>query len=149
MSRVQETLFALDTAVWIHWIEQDERFLPAVNPWFAALREERATAVTSVLALLETLTGAFRRGDDLLARRYEEILGRLSGVTLLPVTRSVARRAARLRALHALATPDAIHVATAVDARAQVFVTTDRRLARVSEIPVRVLKPVAPKRNRR
>jgi predicted nucleic acid-binding protein len=149
VSRDEKTLFALDTAVWIHWIEQDERFLPAVAPWFAALREERATAVTSVLALLETLTGAFRRGDDLLARRYEEILGRLSGVTVLPVTRSVARRAAQLRTFHGLATPDAIHVATAIEARAEKFVTTDRRLARVKEIPVRVLKPGAPTRPRR
>ncbi len=148
MSRDGRKLFALDTAVWIHWIEQDERFLPTVVPWFAALREERADAVTSVLALLETLTGAFRRGDDLLARRYEEVLGRLSGVTVIPVTRSVAHRAARLRAFHALATPDAIHVATAIEAQADEFVTTDRRLARVKEIPVRILKPTTPRRRR-
>jgi predicted nucleic acid-binding protein len=142
-------LIALDTAIWIHWIEQDERFLPAVTPWFTAIREERATAVTSVLSLLETLTGAFRRQDDVLARRYEEVLSGLSGVAVVPVTRSVARRAAQLRARHDLCTPDAIHLATAVEAHAEEFVTTDRRLARVREIPVRVLKPVALKRPRR
>ena len=120
-----------------------------MSPWFEALRDERATAVTSVLALLETLTGAFRRGDDLLARRYEEVVGGLSGVSILPVTRSVARRAAQLRAVHGLATPDAIHVATAVEARADEFVTTDRILARVTEIPVRVLRPSPAKRRRR
>lgn len=148
MSRDSRHLFALDTALWIHWIEHDERFLPAVAPYFVAIREGRATAVTSVLTVLETLTGAFRRRDDLLARRYDEILTGLSGVVVAPVTGSIARRAAELRARHALTTPDAIHVATAIEARAEEFVTTDRALARVREIPVRVLKPVAPPRHR-
>jgi predicted nucleic acid-binding protein len=58
----------------------------------------------------------------------------------VPVTLEVARHAARLRAAYGLRTPDAIHLATAVAAEAAEFVTTDRRLARVKEIEVRVLK---------
>jgi len=38
------------------------------------------------------------------------------------------------------ARPDAIHLATAFAAEAAEFVTTDRRLARVKEIEVRVLR---------
>jgi predicted nucleic acid-binding protein len=49
---------------------------------------------------------------------------------------------ARLRAANRLRTPEAIHLVTALEAGASAFVTTDRRLARVAEIPVRVLRPV-------
>ena len=48
----------------------------------------------------------------------------------------IAHRAAEYRARYGLRTPDAIHVATAVQARAEVFLTNDRRLRRVEEIDV-------------
>jgi predicted nucleic acid-binding protein len=57
------------------------------------------------------------------------------------VDRAIGEGAARLRARYGLRTPDAIHLATAVAARAEAFVTTDRRLARVRELEVRVLRP--------
>lgn len=139
-------LLAFDSSVWIAWIEQKPEFLSLVRPLFEQLGAGRLGTVTSVLGLLEILTGAFRRGDDHLARRTEEALTHMDGSTLMPVTPAVARVAARLRAVHGLRTPDVVHIATAILANAAAFVTMDRRLARVTEIPIRILKPVAPKR---
>jgi predicted nucleic acid-binding protein len=133
-------LVALDTPVWIAFIEQKSAFLADVNPLFESLKSGRVRVVTSTVGLIEILTGALLRGDELLARRAEEILTGLNGSTVVPVTLEVARQAARLRAAYGLRTPDAIHLATAVAAEAAEFVTTDRRLARVKEIDVRVLK---------
>ena len=133
-------LVALDTPVWIAFIEQKSAFLADVNPLFESLKSGRVRVVTSTVGLIEILTGALLRGDELLARRAEEILTGLNGSTVVPVTLEVARQAARLRAAYRLRTPDAIHLATAVAAEAAEFVTTDRRLARVKEIEVRVLK---------
>ena len=133
-------LVALDTPVWIAFIEQKSAFLADVNPLFESLKSGRVRVVTSSVGLIEILTGALLRGDELLARRAEEILTGLEGSTVVPVTLEVARHAARLRAVYGLRTPDAIHLATAVAAGALEFVTTDRRLARVKEIEVRVLK---------
>lgn len=133
-------LVALDTPVWIAFIEQKSAFLADVNPLFENLKSGRIRVVTSSVGLIEILTGALLRGDELLARRAEEILTGLDGSTIVPVTLEVARHAARLRAAYGLRTPDAIHLATAVAAEAVEFVTTDRRLARVKEIEVRVLK---------
>ena len=99
--------------------------------------------VTSAVGLIEILTGALLRGDEILARRAEEVLTDLDGSTIVPVTLEIARHAARLRASYGLRTPDAIHLATAVATRAAEFVTTDRRLARVKQIEVRVLKPAS------
>lgn len=136
-------LVALDTPVWIAFIEQKSAFLADVNPLFESLKSGRVGVVTSSVGLIEILTGALLRGDELLARRAEEILTGLNGSTVVPVTLEVARQAARLRAAYGLRTPDAIHLATAVAAEAAEFVTTDRRLARVKEIEVRVLKAAA------
>jgi predicted nucleic acid-binding protein len=133
---------AFDTPVWIHWVEQNRRFLPAVAPLVTGLAEGRIVVVTSILAILEILTGVFARGDELRAHRYRDIFDNTEGVAVLEVDRAVAEGAARLRARYRLKTPDAIHLATALAARASVFVTTDRRLARVREVEVRILRPV-------
>ena len=142
MSRALPVL-ALDTGPWILWIEQNPALLPAVGPIFREIEEGRATAVTSVIAVLEVLTGAMRREDDVLVRRYESLFAESAGVVVLDVDMDIARRAAGLRARYDVRTADAIHLATALAAGASAFVTTDRRLARVKEIEVRVLKAAA------
>lgn len=135
-------IIALDSAPWIYWTEQDRRFLPSIAPLMEQLAQRQITVIASVLAFLEAQTGALRMGDEVRARRYEELFTNSEGVVLVEVTVTIAARAARLRAAHRLRTPDAIHLATALEAGASAFVTTDRRLARVREIPVRVLKPI-------
>ena len=134
------TTLALDTGPWILWIEQSPAFLPIVGPIFREIEEGRATAVTSVMTVLEVLTGAMRRDDDVLVRRYESLFTESAGVVVLDIDMDIARRAAELRAKHDVRTADAIHLATALAAGASAFVTTDRRLARVQEIEVRVLR---------
>ncbi len=52
----------------------------------------------------------------------------------------VADRAASLRARYRLRTPDAIQLATALQARADVFLTNDRDLQRVEEVPVLLIE---------
>lgn len=142
-------LVAVDSSPWIVWIEGDRRLLPAVASVFEEIARGRVRVVSSTIVLLEVLTGAFRRRNELLARKFEAALSDVEGVALLPVTREIAREAARLRTVHGLRTPDAVHIATAILANAAAFVTMDRRLARVTEIPIRILKPASPKRPRR
>lgn len=143
MRRASLSPIALDTGPWILWIEQNPAFLPVVGPIFREIEEGRATAVTSVMTVLEVLTGAKRQEDDVLVRRYESLFTESAGVVVLDVDMDIARRAAGLRALYGVRTADAIHLATALAAGASAFVTTDRRLARVKEVEVRVLKAVS------
>ena len=49
---------------------------------------------------------------------------------------AMADRAAHLRARYDLRTPDSIHLASALESRADLFLTNDRRLCQVEEIPV-------------
>ena len=139
---------AIDTAPLISWLERNPRFAPAIAGILKPVIDGEALAVVSTLALLEVLTGAYRRGDGALAKRYEDLFSNTEGIAVLPVDAAIATEAARLRTRYRLSTADAIHIATALVAGAPVFLTTDRRLARVKEIDVRVLRPTPPKRKR-
>lgn len=57
----------------------------------------------------------------------------------MDVTSTIAENAARLRAKYNLRTPDALHVATALQTNCNAFLTNDLGLKRVNEIVVLVL----------
>jgi len=79
------------------------------------------------------------KGNTDYEKAYVEMLINSNGIDLIPVSIAIARHAAQLRARHNLRTPDAIHVATALEAGCQAFLTDDLGLKRVSEIRVLVL----------
>lgn len=122
---------ALDTPVLIYFIEQHPKFYPVVQPLFEAIDAGKLKAVTSELTLLEVLVAPYRFSNDATARRYERILTRAAHLSLLPVSRNVLRAAARLRGATGLETPDAIQLATGLEAGATSFVTDDRSLPEI------------------
>jgi predicted nucleic acid-binding protein len=119
---------ALDTAVFIYWMEENPRFLPAVQPVMEAIDAGSLPAVTSALTLLETLVVPYREGDRALAQAYERYLTRSRGLELVPLEVPVLRTAAELRATTGVKTPDALQLAAALHARCTAFLTQDRRL---------------------
>jgi predicted nucleic acid-binding protein len=142
----ERILFAFDSGPWIHWGEQNENFLTDLTPMMDSLAEGGLVVITSVLALIEVLTGTFRTRDEVRSRRYLKLFEATEGVEVLDVDREIAIAAARLRSRYGLRTPDAIHVATGVAAGASAFVTTGRRLSIIREIEVRVLRAAHPLR---
>lgn len=58
---------------------------------------------------------------------------------MFEVTRAVIDRATELRARLGFKTPDAIHLASAIEASADLFITGDRAFARFADLPVRVV----------
>lgn len=60
---------ALDTQVFIYFIEEDQRVLPLVKPLFEAIDHGTLLAVTSGLTLLEVLVVPYRIGNRSLADR--------------------------------------------------------------------------------
>lgn len=83
-----------------------------------------------------------RNGDVQLADRYRDILMHSPGLASLPLTGDIAEEAARLRAQHGLRTPDAVQMATALTAGAQVFLTNDARLRPLPAMQVLTLDSV-------
>lgn len=119
---------ALDTAVFIYFIEEHARYLPIIEPLFAEVAQGEREIVTSALTLLEVMVVPFRAGDAALAARYEALLTRSRGLHLIAIDRDQLRAAAQLRARYGVRTPDALQLAAALQARCSAFVTNDRRL---------------------
>jgi predicted nucleic acid-binding protein len=129
---VAEGPVGLDTVAFIYWIEEHPRFLPIVEPLFAAIDAERIQAISSTLTLLEVLVVPYRVGDLPLAERYEDLLTRSRGLRLMKIDRAQLRAAAQLRGVHSgVKTPDAIQLCAALSGGCKTFVTNDRVLPSV------------------
>ena len=127
---------ALDTSAFIYLIERHPTFFPAVEPIFAEIDTGNVRAVTSVLALLEVLVKPIESGAMALAQDFRAAITASTSLRVLDVDRNLAERAAEIRAAHRIRTPDAIHLATAQIAGADVFVTNDDKLRRFPDVPV-------------
>jgi len=127
---------ALDTVAFIYFIEEHERFVSVVAPLFVDTARGRRRLVTSALTLLEVLVVPYRAGDFALAERYEALLTRSRGLTLVGIERGQLRAAAQLRAAYGVRTPDALQLAAALAHRCAAFVTNDRRLPQIPGLRV-------------
>ena len=132
---------ALDTVAFIYLIEEHTKFLPVLEPVFAAIDSGRLNAVTSSLTLLEVLVIPYRAGDRALADRYEHILAHGRGLEMRQIDRAQLRAAAYLRAAHrGIRTPDAIQLAAALAAGCSAFLTNDRDLPPIPGLAVLQLR---------
>jgi len=132
---------ALDTAIFIYYIEENEVFLPLVAPIFEDVAAGRREVVTSSLTLLEVLVVPYRAGNLALAERYEACLSRSRGVRLVEIGRPQLRIAAQLRTIHpSVRTPDALQLAAALSAGCSTFVTNARDLPAVTGLEVLKLR---------
>jgi len=135
---------ALDTVAFVYFIEEHPRYLPLLDPVFAAIDKERLLAIASSLTLLEVLVVPYRAGNIPLAERYEQVLTRSRGLRLVDIDRTQLRAAAQLRALHpGLRTPDAIQISAALSGGCSVLLTNDRDLPRVPGLRILQLRDFA------
>jgi predicted nucleic acid-binding protein len=131
---------ALDTSIFIYFIERHPRFIKLVRELFRQIEGRRLTAVTSAITLLEVLALPFRVGNVVLAERYETLLTRSTGLGLVDLDRRQLRLAAQLRARHAVRPADALQLAAGLSANCTAFVTNDHDLPRVPGIETIVLE---------
>jgi len=119
---------AVDTAIFIYFIEENPRFLPAILPLFIQADQGNRELITSALTLLEVLVVPYRAGNRHLAERYEALLTRSRGIRLVELSHDQLRAAAQLRAATNVKTPDALQVVAAISGGCTTFLTNDRRL---------------------
>jgi predicted nucleic acid-binding protein len=129
----------LDTVPFIYQFETHGTFTTAAHDLFDGLSASRYSACTSVLTLCEIVARPLRYGLERTTERYRMLISEMPNVRLIDIDASIAMEAPRLRATYRLEVPDALHVASCLAAGASAFVTNDRQLKRIREIPVLLL----------
>jgi predicted nucleic acid-binding protein len=122
----------------IYSVEKHPVYWPLLQPLWQAAQGKTIEIVSSDLVLMETLVGPLKSGDTALAQTYEQLFHQAQ-TRLLPITQSVLREAAQLRATTKLKTPDAIHAATARQAGCVLFVSNDVGFRGVGGLSVEIL----------
>lgn len=131
----------IDTAVAIYSVEWNPEYFELLQPLWLKFQAKEVELVSSELILMETLVIPLRNEDELLINAYEELL--LSEpMQLIPISQSILRQAANLRANTNLKTPDAIHAATALSVNCDFFITNDLGFRNLSNLSVVILSEV-------
>jgi len=129
----------IDSNVLIYFIEAHPQYHQAARAIFQAIESGRNHGVCSTLALMEVLVQPYRMHNDELVNRFYGLLTTYPHLLWVELSTQAADLAARLRAEHRLKTPDAILLATTMQAGATGFIGNDAGLKRVPELDVLVL----------
>lgn len=128
----------VDANAIIYSVERVEPYRSLLAPMWEAVRAGRLTLTSSELVALEILIKPLRDGNVRLEMLFRSILASAE-LELIPATLETWEDAARIRAETGLATPDALHVATALQSGCELFITNDTDFRRVQGLPVVVL----------
>lgn len=135
------SLVYLDTSPVIYSVEKFPEYVPLLAPLWLKLQTGEIEIVSSELILMETLVLPLRNSNSILINAYEELLIS-SEMRLIPISQSILRQAANLRATTSLKTPDAIHAATALSINCNQFITNDKGFRNIPDLPVVILNEV-------
>ena len=127
-------IIGLDTSIFIYHFEAHPRYLPLTTLALSGVAQGDQQGVTSVITLMELTVRPHQLGRPAVAQHYEALLSHFPNLLLADVDRSVARRAAALRARYRVRPADALQVAASLVHHATAFLTNDRGLARLNPL---------------
>ena len=130
----------VDTPIVIYSVEFNPDYWQLLQPLWAKLQANEISIVSSELTLMECLVVPLRNGNTLLIDTYEQLLS--SQISLVPISQTILKNAAQLRATTSLRTPDAIHAATALSQGCTLFLTNDSGFRNVLNLSVVILSEV-------
>jgi len=128
-------LYYWDTCIFLAWLKDEERKIgemDGVREVIDRTKRREAKIMTSVLALVEVLSGRIPAGMDTL---FKGMMKRVNQVSMDGKVASLAhdiRNYAATSGSKVMATPDAIHLATAILYRVNEFHTFDDALLQLS-----------------
>lgn len=129
----------IDTSVWIYHFERHPDLGSAAGRVIESLERGAFHGVASELTLLELTVKPLQLGRQDVADDYELLLDYFPHFELVPITRNILLDAAGLRARQRLRSPDAIQLATGLNAGATLAVTNDDAWRKVPLIEIVIL----------
>jgi predicted nucleic acid-binding protein len=122
----------------IYFIEMNPVWGPKVTAHLTALLASGDQLAISDLTRLECQVGPLMAGNTVLLSKFTTLF-QSPDMRVLPLTAAVCDRAAALRAKYRFKTPDAMHLAAAIEHGCDRFLTNDVNLTSCTEITVEVL----------
>jgi predicted nucleic acid-binding protein len=131
-------LIYLDSCIVIYLIEQPPGFGPRASSRAGKLFAAGDKVVVSDLTRLECRCHPLAAGDTATLGHFDLFFAK-TAEKVVQLTTAVCDRATEIRAKYHFKTPDAIHLAAAVEAGSDVFLTNDTRLNSFTGLAVEVL----------
>jgi predicted nucleic acid-binding protein len=127
-----------DSVILIYFLEYTGPLNARAASRLAALRAAGDQIAVSDLTRLECRVLPLRLGDATALAQWDQFF-RQPDVVRVPITTVVFDRATAIRAAHNFKTPDSLHLAAAVEAGCDLFLTNDAHLNAFPDIPIEVL----------
>jgi predicted nucleic acid-binding protein len=120
----------------IYFIEENTLFIEAVEPLFEMIGNGSILAFTSEFSLTEILVLPIRESLHEVVHAHKELLLDPELFTLTPMNREIFLKAAELAGKLRIRTPDALHLAAALEARCSFFITNDKGIRSIPGVTV-------------
>ena len=134
LKRVPKLLsLALDTNIFIYHFDKKSPFHERASRLFETVTKENKKLFTSTITLAELLSLPAPIADIKMLR--DEML-HVPNLRILAVSVQIATLSAHVRRKYGFRLPDAIQLATALEAKAHGFVTNDKTLKKCKEVKV-------------
>ncbi len=127
----------LDAVSIIYLVENVE---PYVQTVIDRLNKPGTIQLCSELTRLECRVKPLRDGKEALLTAFDSYFTNIIH-TVIPLSRQTLDQATKLRADYGFKTPDAIHLAAAITAKCDIFLTNDYQLHKCNEIKVEIVAP--------
>lgn len=120
-----------DTMLFVYWMEGHPAYTRRIEEIRKSMDQRQDSLCTSVFTLGELLVNPYKlKKPDWIGAIRDYLQS--SEVEVLPFDVETAEIFARIRADYNVSPADAIHLASASQSRADLFLTNDRRLSRLS-----------------
>lgn len=138
----QYEVVGIDTMAFIYHFEGNPKYLPFTNSLFSSIENGKLKGFASIIALLEVLVRPKKEKQEELANKYKFVLTTFPNLKLATIDLPIVEKAAELRANFNLRVPDAIQIATAIVNHAEAFITNDKKIKRISEIDILIIREI-------
>ena len=126
----------IDTAPFIYYLEKSALYYDVSRSFFIKSKERKSELFTSSVTVEEYCVFPLSKADNQAVENFNLFLDGMN-ISVEAVDKKIALKAAELRAKYSgFKALDAIHLATAILCNCTAFITNDKQLRQITEIPV-------------
>ena len=133
---VEAGVVYVDAGVLALHLAGDPHYLPLTRVVLGGLRDGEFEGRTSAVTVYQLLVEPYRSGHEQTAERVEMLMAALPGLEIVPVSPTIARQAAQVKAQIGGGLTRAIQIATALAGDAEIYVTQRSALRRIAGLRV-------------